>query len=86
MWETWSLVCILWYGVRQKESYLLIEAIIIWFLYFESIALISKYFKSYYHFSLRYLIYIGITVIIRLIIVDHDRPMDTLIYSFAILV
>ncbi|MNL71583.1 phosphate-starvation-inducible protein PsiE [compost metagenome] len=57
----------------------------IYFLYFEFIALIVKYFESGYHFPLRYFIYIGITAIIRLIIVDHKNPFDTLIYAGAIL-
>ncbi len=55
-------------------------------LYFEFIALIIKYFKSNYHFPLRYFIYIGITALIRLIIVSHEEPMETLLYAGAILV
>ncbi|MCM7231184.1 phosphate-starvation-inducible PsiE family protein [Enterobacter hormaechei] len=34
---------------------------------------------------LRYFVYIGITAIVRLIIVDHKSPLDVLIYSAAIL-
>jgi protein PsiE len=64
----------------------MIEVIVIWFLYFEFIALIAKYFESKFHFPLRYFIYIGITAIIRLIIVDHEKPFSTLIYALAILV
>ncbi|KGA66041.1 phosphate-starvation-inducible E family protein [Yersinia enterocolitica] len=64
---------------------MLIEGIVIYFLYFEFIALIVKYLESGYHFPLRYFIYIGITAIIRLIIVDHENPIDTLIYSGSIL-
>ncbi|BCG59031.1 phosphate-starvation-inducible protein PsiE [Paenibacillus sp. URB8-2] len=63
----------------------LLEALLIYFLYFEFIALIIKYFEAHYHFPLRYFIYIGITAMIRLIIVDHESPSDTLIYSGAIL-
>ncbi|WP_438494179.1 phosphate-starvation-inducible protein PsiE [Paenibacillus sp. IHBB 3054] len=64
----------------------LLEGILVYFLYFEFIALIIKYFEANYHFPLRYFIYIGITAIIRLIIIDHESPADTLIYSGAILV
>ncbi|NGM83248.1 phosphate-starvation-inducible protein PsiE [Paenibacillus sp. 7124] len=63
----------------------LLEALLIYFLYFEFIALIIKYFEAHYHFPLRYFIYIGITAMIRLIIIDHESPSDTLIYSGAIL-
>ncbi len=45
-----------------------------------------QYFQSGYHFPLRYFVYIGITAIIRLIIVDHKNPFDTLAYAIAILI
>lgn len=67
-------------------SYLLLEGIITYFLYFEFIALIIKYFQSVYHFPLQYFIYIGITAIIRLIIVEHKEPISVLVYSVSILV
>ncbi|EUJ30650.1 phosphate-starvation-inducible protein PsiE [Listeria floridensis FSL S10-1187] len=65
--------------------YDMIEDILIFFLYFEFIALIIKYFKSGYHFPLRYFIYIGITAIVRLIIVDHSDALATLILAGSIL-
>jgi protein PsiE len=84
--ETWILILILFKNTPRHNSYELIEVIVIWFLYFEFIALIAKYFESRFHFPLRYFIYIGITAIVRLIIVDHEKPMSTLIYSLAILI
>ena len=84
--ETIHLANVLFSTEEQASSYLLIEGIVIYFLYFEFIALIVKYFQSGYHFPLRYFIYIGITAIIRLIIVDHKNPFDTLYYSTAILI
>ncbi|ALV93810.1 MULTISPECIES: phosphate-starvation-inducible protein PsiE [Pantoea] len=84
--ETIHLATVLFSTGEQASSYLLIEGIVIYFLYFEFIALIVKYFQSGYHFPLRYFIYIGITAIIRLIIVDHKNPFDTLYYSAAILI
>ncbi|MDR2364667.1 MAG: phosphate-starvation-inducible protein PsiE [Zoogloeaceae bacterium] len=84
--ETWTLVSILLKNAPGHGSYEMIEAIVIWFLYFEFIALIAKYFESKFHFPLRYFIYIGITAIVRLIIVDHEKPVSTLIYALAILV
>ncbi|ADD75418.1 protein PsiE [Pantoea sp. PA1] len=83
--ETVHLANVLFSTGEQASSYLLIEGIVIYFLYFEFIALIVKYFQSGYHFPLRYFVYIGITAIIRLIIVDHKNPFDTLCYSAAIL-
>ncbi|MBW1213304.1 phosphate-starvation-inducible protein PsiE [Pantoea allii] len=84
--ETVHLANVLFSTGEQASSYLLIDGIVIYFLYFEFIALIVKYFQSGYHFPLRYFVYIGITAIIRLIIVDHKNPIDTLCYSAAILV
>ncbi|CUU25443.1 phosphate-starvation-inducible protein PsiE [Duffyella gerundensis] len=84
--ETIHLANVLLNMGEQESSFLLIEGIVIYFLYFEFIALIIKYFQSGYHFPMRYFIYIGITAIIRLIIVDHKNPFDTLCYSAAILI
>lgn len=84
--ETRNLVDVLFYSGGERSAYLLIEGIVIYFLYFEFIALIIKYFQSGYHFPLRYFIYIGITAMIRFIIVEHKDPIDTLIYSGAILI
>lgn len=69
-----------------ENQYKLLERILIFFLYFEFIAMIIKYFKGHYRFPLRYFLYIGITAMIRLIIVYHDNPIDTLLYAAAILV
>ncbi|MFF5994383.1 phosphate-starvation-inducible protein PsiE [Lysinibacillus sp. KU-BSD001] len=60
--------------------------ILVFFLYFEFITMIVKYFKEDYHFPLRYFMYIGITAMVRLIIVEHEHPIDTLIFSLVILV
>lgn len=84
--ETYHLGLVLFVNNDESSSYMLIEGIVIYFLYFEFIALIVKYFSSGYHFPLRYFVYIGITAIIRFIIVDHKSPVDTLLYTVAILV
>ncbi|MTT30749.1 phosphate-starvation-inducible protein PsiE [Terrilactibacillus sp. BCM23-1] len=83
--ETFNFIHYLFIDENQSYYYLL-EGILVYFLYFEFIALIVKYFQAKYHFPLRYFIYIGITAIIRLIVVDHENPIDTLIYTGAILV
>lgn len=55
--ETVHLANVLFSTGEQASSYLLIEGIVIYFLYFEFIALIVKYFQSGYHFPLRYFVY-----------------------------
>lgn len=82
--ETLHLADVL-FAPEQTSKYELVEGLVVYFLYFEFIALIVKYFQSGFHFPLRYFIYIGITAIVRLIIVDHKAPMDVLTYSAAIL-
>ncbi|MTB67910.1 phosphate-starvation-inducible protein PsiE [Providencia sp. wls1943] len=84
--ETFTMASLMFGGDQEAKAYELLEGIVIYFLYFEFIALIIKYFMSGYHFPLRYFIYIGITAIIRLIIVDHSDPMTTLLHAGAILV
>lgn len=69
-----------------ESHYKLLENILVFFLYFEFIAMIVKYFRENYHFPLRYFLYIGITAMVRLIIVYHDNPLNTLLYTCAILV
>ncbi|MEH6943156.1 phosphate-starvation-inducible protein PsiE [Bacillus sp. JJ722] len=69
-----------------ENQYVLFERILVFFLYFEFIAMIVKYFQENYHFPLRYFLYIGITALIRLVIVDHDNAMSTLLHTLAILV
>lgn len=63
-----------------------LEQILVFFLYFEFISMIVKYFRENYHFPMRYFLYIGITAMIRLIIVDHDDPFNTLLHAFVILI
>ena len=70
---------------KSNDYKLFLANILIFFLYFEFITMIIKYFKENYHFPLRYFIYIGITAMIRLIIVEHDHPVNTFIYSMVIL-
>ena len=83
--ETYVIASLLFNLAAEESSYQLLEGILIYFLYFEFIALIVKYFLSGGHFPLRYFIYIGITAIVRLIIVEHKDSVDTLIQSGGIL-
>ena len=62
-----------------------LEETINFFLFFEFLSLVVKYFKNNFHFPLRYFIYIGITAIIRLIIVSHESALDLFLWSAAIL-
>ncbi|ENU2133179.1 phosphate-starvation-inducible protein PsiE [Salmonella enterica] len=63
----------------------LLESIVTYFLYFEFISLIIVYFKSKYEFPLRYFLHVGITALIRLIIIEHKGPAEVFAYSGSIL-
>ncbi|WP_407291163.1 phosphate-starvation-inducible protein PsiE [Morganella morganii] len=82
--ETLTLINLL-FSAQEKTTYLLLDSIVTYFLYFEFIALIVKYFSSGYHFPLRYFIYIGITAMVRLIIVDHSDANATFLHALSIL-
>ena len=62
------------------------EQAVMFFLYFGFIGLIVQYFKSGYHFPLRYFICAGITAMLRLIIVNHESSVDTILFAGAILI
>ncbi|OWA37794.1 phosphate-starvation-inducible protein PsiE [Saccharibacillus sp. O16] len=84
--ETWFIVNQAFLSSESVSSYFsLADELLVFFLYFEFIALIIKYFKSNFHFPLHYFIYIGITAIVRLIIVDHDDAVHTFWWTLAIL-
>lgn len=62
-----------------------LKSVLTFFIYFEFILMIIKYYKENYHFPLRYFMYIGITATVRLIIVDHESGLETLYFSLSIL-
>ena len=74
------------FSSEKRDYKYFLANILVFFLYFEFITMIVKYFKEDYHFPLRYFMYIGITAMVRLIIVEHEHPIDTLIFSLVILV
>ncbi|MGE7021772.1 phosphate-starvation-inducible protein PsiE [Solibacillus cecembensis] len=73
-------------STEKRDYKYFLANILVFFMYFEFITMIVKYFKEDYHFPLRYFMYIGITAMIRLIIVEHDSALDTLLFSLVILV
>ena len=74
------------FSSEKRDYKYFLANILVFFLYFEFITMIIKYFKEDYHFPLRYFLYIGITAMVRLIIVEHEHAVDTLIFSLVILV
>ena len=83
--ELWEFLQMIFSSKNRDYKYFL-DNILVFFLYFEFITMIVKYFEEDYHFPLRYFMYIGITAMVRLIIVEHEQPTDTLVISLVILV
>lgn len=84
---TWDIFAYVVLPIDNDKSYYeFTDDLLVFFLYFEFIALIIKYFSTGFHFPLRYFIYIGITAVIRLILIEHDRAIDTFWWAAAILV
>lgn len=74
------------FNASPVVPYEVAEQAVMFFLYFGFIGLIVQYFKSGYHFPLRYFIYAGITAMLRLIIVNHESSIDTILFAGAILI
>ncbi|MFC4355459.1 phosphate-starvation-inducible protein PsiE [Chryseomicrobium palamuruense] len=74
------------WSVSTYDYKVFLADILLFFLYFEFIAMIVKYFKENYHFPLRYFLYIGITAMTRVIIVEHDNAFHTLLNALVILI
>lgn len=85
--ETANLIDITFNTNYNKDFYReFLESLLTFFIYFEFILMIIKYFKEHYHFPLRFFMYIGITATIRVIIVDHENGLETLYFSLSILI
>ena len=82
LWEFLQMI----FSSKERDYKYFLDNILVFFLYFEFITMIVKYFEEDYHFPLRYFMYIGITAMVRLIIVEHEQPTDTLVFSLVILV
>ncbi|MEB8265106.1 phosphate-starvation-inducible PsiE family protein [Mammaliicoccus sciuri] len=68
-----------------KYNYV-VEKMLVAFMHIEFILLIIQYFRKNYHFSLQFFIYVGITAVIRFIIVEHYNALETIILSLTIVV
>ena len=52
----------------------------------EFMLLVIKYFREHFHFPLRYVIYIGITSIVRHMIVSHENLLNGAIASLILVI
>jgi protein PsiE len=66
------------------NSHEIIEKIFLIFLEIEIVASIKIYFNSNFHFPLRFFLYIGITDLVRSLIVRQNDPHAVLFFAIAI--
>ncbi|MFD0897976.1 phosphate-starvation-inducible PsiE family protein [Loigolactobacillus binensis] len=83
--EGYYLINLLFQPGAERHFAKIAEATIAFFLYFEFIALVKAFFEENAHISLNRFIYIGITALLRVIIVYHDDALQTLLLALAIL-
>lgn len=65
--------------------YVLLEAVVTFFLFFEFIAMVINILRNGGHISVNFLIGLGITALIRWLIANHGKAMDALMISLAVL-
>lgn len=65
--------------------YILLEAVVTFFLFFEFIAMVINILRNGGHISVNFLIGLGITALIRWLIANHGKALDALLISLAVL-
>lgn len=83
--EGFHLLQLALFGGTSDTHTALLVGILTFFLYFEFLSMILKYYQEDYHFPLRYFMYVGITATVRLIVVDHKDGSQTLYFAGTIL-
>src|SRR3990172_5998200 len=79
----WSAV-VAFIGMAAK-GHATIEDILLLFIYLELGAMVGIYFKTN-HMPVRFLLYVGVTALIRMLIVSHEPDRGILFVSGAILI
>ncbi len=72
--------------INSLDVRFFLEEVFIVFLFIELIAAIKIYFKENYHFPLRFFIYMGITDLVRHIIIFNKDWKQTFYFALSIIV
>ncbi|SCB86753.1 phosphate-starvation-inducible PsiE family protein [Weissella bombi] len=81
--DVWQLAQLLWTANLTDNFYAITRLILETFLFFEFVVLTQEYFLKN-HISLENFMYIGITAMLRNLLVYHDDTIGILIQSVAI--
>ena len=79
-------LAIMVFNTSSVVPYEVAEQAVMFFLYFGFIGLIVQYFKAAITFLCVILFIAGITAMLRLIIVNHESSVDTILFAGAILI
>lgn len=70
----------------ETNYFKLLEGVVTFFLFFEFIAMVINILRNGGHISVNFLLGLGITALVRWLITEHDKPLDDLIISLAVLI
>ncbi|MDD5213134.1 MAG: phosphate-starvation-inducible PsiE family protein [Candidatus Gracilibacteria bacterium] len=70
----------------KSDGHEILKKIFLFFIYFEIVAMIVKYFEENYHFPFRYLLYIGATGTVRFLILEHTYMIEAATTIFILVV
>lgn len=70
----------------KSDGHKILKSIFLFFIYFEIVAMIVKYFEENYHFPFRYLLYIAATGTVRFLILEHTYMIEAATTIFILVV
>lgn len=84
--EVWYLGQLLLEVETSQRFAKITDTTIAFFLYFEFIFLVKEFFSDDEHIALEDFLYIGITALVRVVLVHHDDGLETFWLTMAILI
>lgn len=84
--ELWTFGIEIFNPYTKVTSYKIAEMVLSIFLFFELVDVVRMYFVKDSHVSLENFLYIGVTAIVRMMLVYHDSTRETLLSAIAVFV
>ncbi|MGO3520246.1 MAG: phosphate-starvation-inducible protein PsiE [Lactococcus lactis] len=84
--EVYNLVLLAFLSESEVHYYDILESILSFFIFFEFLTLIITSLRNKGHVSLIFLLSLGITSLIRLLLTYHERLVGVLLIASAILI
>ena len=84
--EVYNLVLLAFISESEVHYYDILESILSFFIFFEFLTLIITSLRNKGHVSLIFLLSLGITSLIRLLLTYHERLVGVLLIASAILI